>query len=164
MAVDSIEQGFGGELAVGNADDAFFALQGTGNYQLVVFAAKEKAPPSQVFLDKVSRRRIRVVHVPLLDQYSLNDVEKFHLSVKVPAIAQAYRNGSRVLIACNKGINRSAFVAALVLDQVHEHGGAEAVRKVRSRRVRGTPLQNPFYIRVLEARTPKNAPRALVTL
>ena len=149
---DVIDASFGGELAVGNKDDALYALQGAGNYHLVVFTAKEVRPPSQAFLDRVAKRGVRIQHLPLLDQYSLAPEEQFALAIQVPAIAQAYKQGKRVLITCNMGVNRSAFVTALVLDEVHRYGGVVALRTVRSRRVRGRPLENAFYAHVLQQR------------
>lgn len=152
MAIDVVDAHFGGQLAVGNKDDALFAVQGKGNYGLVVFAAKECRPPEQAFVDRVAKRGVRMQYVPLLDQYALADDERFALSVNVPLIASAYRRGSRVLVTCNLGINRSAFITALVLDAVHGYGGGEALRVVRTRRVRGQPLANAFYASVLEQR------------
>ena len=152
MAIDVVDAHFGGQLAIGNKDDALFAVQGQGQYKLVVFAAKECRPPEQAFLDRVAKRGVRMQYVPLLDQYSLTDDERFSLSVSVPLIANAYRRGARVLVTCHLGINRSAFITALVLDTVHGYGGGEALRVVRTRRVRGKPLANPFYAAVLEQR------------
>ena len=153
--IDVVDAHFGGQLAIGNKDDALFAVQGKGNYSLVVFTAKECRPPEQAFLDRVAKRGVRMQYVPLLDQYSLIDDERFALSVNVPLIANAYRRGARILITCNLGINRSAFVTALVLDTAHGYGGGEALRTVRARRVRGKPLANPFYATVLEQRAPR---------
>lgn len=155
MAVDIVDAHFGGQLAIGNKDDAMFAVQGTGGYKLVVFAAKEIAPPPQAFLDRVAKRGVRIQHMPLLDQYELIPAERFTLSVQVPVIAQAYKRGERVLITCNEGVNRSAFVTALVLNEVHRYGGAEALRIVRTRRVRGRPLENPYYAHLLAQRPPR---------
>ena len=155
MKHDVVDAHFGGQLAIGNKDDALFALQGEGNYGLVVFAAKECRPPDQAFLDRVAKRGVRIQYVPLLDQHNLSNEERFALSVNVPLIANAYRRGARVLITCNMGINRSAFTTALVLDSVHGYGGGEALRVVRTRRVRGQPLSNPFYAAYLEQRAPR---------
>lgn len=157
MAIDVVDAHFGGQLAIGNyKDDALYAVQGKGNYGLVVFAAKECRPPDQAFLDRVSKRGVRMQYVALLDQYAFTDAERFALSVNVPLIAAAYRRGGRVLVTCNLGVNRSAFVTALVLDAVHGYGGGEALRIVRSRRVRGQPLANPFYANYLEQRAPRS--------
>ena len=155
MAVDTIEARNGGILAVGNKDDALYAVQGIGNYGLVVFTAKEVRPPSQAFLDRVAKRGMRIQYIPLLDQHTLTPEERFALSVHVPAVVEAYRRGERVLVTCNQGVNRSAFVAALVLANIHGYGGAEALRTVRVRRVRGRPLENAFYSHVLEQRPPR---------
>lgn len=155
MAIDVVDAQFGGQLAIGDRNDALFAVQGKDRYALVVFAAKEVRPPELAFHDKVSKRGVRMQYVPLLDQYDLSQEERFALSVNVPLIAAAYRRGQRVMITCNKGINRSAFVAALVLEAVHGYGGGEALRVVRSRRVRGKPLENPYYATVLEQRAPR---------
>ena len=153
--IDVVDAQFGGQLAIGDKNDALFAVQGKDRYGLVVFAAKECRPPEQAFVDRVSKRGVRMQYVPLLDQYELSQEERFALSVNVPLIANAYRRGARVLVTCNMGINRSAFVAALILDAVHGYGGGEALRVVRSRRVRGRPLANPFYATVLEQRAPR---------
>lgn len=155
MAIDIVDAQFGGQLAIGNKDDALFGLQGQGNYGLVVFAAKECPPPDQVFLDRVGKRRVRVQYIPLLDQYSLSDYERFALNANILPIANDYRHGKRVLVTCNQGVNRSALVAALVLDVVHGYGGEQALAIVRSRRVRGRPLANPYYAHYLADRAPR---------
>lgn len=155
MAVDIVDVHFGGLLAIGNQDDALFAVQNKGKYTLVVFAAKECRPPDLAFLDRVSKRGVRMQYVPLLDQYSLSDEERFALSVNVPLIANAYRRGERVLVTCHVGVNRAAFVTALVLDAVHGYGGGEALRIVRARRVHDKPLTNPFYVSTLSQRAPR---------
>lgn len=157
MAIDTIEARNGGVLAVGNKDDAFYALQGIGNYDLVVFGAKEVKPPPQAFLDRVAKRGIRIQHLPLLDAHTLTPDERFALGLQIPTIAAVYKKGKRVLITCNLGINRSAFIAALVLDAVHGYGGAQALREVRVRRVRARPLENAYYAHLLEQRPPRPA-------
>lgn len=153
---DIIETDFGGCLAVGNNADADLALQGVGGYDLVVYAAKEVRPLPQVFADRFGRRRPIAVHyIPLLDTLFLTPSEQFSLQLTIPRIASAFKKGKRVLVTCNMGINRCAFVAGLVLHAVYPMSGAEALQRVRVRRARGTPLQNGYYAKMLAEKPPR---------
>lgn len=165
--VDIIRTDFGGTLAVGDRDDALHAIQDGRGYDMVVFTAREVPPPPQALrVRNRVRRPVRMYYVPLLDA-DLSDGERMALAQAVPIFATMFRygtavrraenqRGGRILITCNKGVNRSALVTALVLDEVYGCGGEEAMRTVKLRRVVGKrALENPHFVHFLKQIPPR---------
>ena len=111
-------------------------------FDLVVLAAEERQP--QLY-------GTRVLRVPLDDaKPSEEDVRKAWAASQI--IAAARSRGANVLIACNMGINRSSWIAAMVLMRSGMTAD-QAIRRIRWRRKHPLlkPLSNPYFVEVLHA-------------
>jgi len=72
------------------------------------------------------------IKMPLEDADHLPDLAI--LDGVVQAMANAYRGGRKILVHCRMGLNRSGLVDALLLRQLFNLTGAEAMKTIQSRR------------------------------
>lgn len=94
----------------------------------IVLCAAEYQPPKLPFFDKLLYR------CPLPDD-ALSNAELSRALMASQFVAKQLRDGKRVLVTCQQGINRSAFVAALALGYVTTRATAdELVTLMRERR------------------------------
>ena len=153
-------------IAMGDASDAIAALErGLGkpdSFDLVIFCAKDFAPPPQALQDR-SPHRPRAYHAPLVDSPTtpITAEETYIASQAANHAAQTFASGKRVLITCVEGKNRSGLVTALVHHMLTGDGGAAAVRHVRERRVRvdSPALANRSFVALLVNLAPKHGGR-----
>jgi protein-tyrosine phosphatase len=95
--------------------------------------------------------RARVMRVPLDDSHEPSDVspERVWLAFAAArAVAQCYRRGgSRILVTCMQGRNRSGLVVALTLVELgfQAKDAVAAVRQARGPRA----LSNPWFVKLL---------------
>lgn len=92
---------------------------------------------------------IVVLHCPLHDELEpLSFEDRVQISDVAHEATMLIKRGSRVLVACHMGINRSGIVSAAMLMNRYGLSGREAIAMVQ----RGRPgaLQNPFFRQALE--------------
>jgi len=94
----------------------------------------------------------RVVHI----SFPIADGPIFPPSIKkietvVDAVSAAVYNGSKVLVRCRAGCNRSAFIAALAILQMRPGRKAEDVID-GIRAVRGCALSNEHFVKHLKGK------------
>lgn len=97
-------------------------------FDVLVLCAREYQPEAKAFPG------VEVAHAPFDDRARLSKQE---LLVPVGAarkVARRIREGKRVLVTCQMGRNRSAFVAALALHFVTGRPGIQCANRVRTRR------------------------------
>lgn len=114
-------------------------------FTLVVLCAREIQP---------SECPGTVLRVPLDDCDELTSSEWTLAQSTADRIASAVARGTRVLVTCHAGLNRSGLVTALTLRRLTGLSGAECVSIVRDRRHRA--LCNDYFARLV-ARLPARA-------
>jgi protein-tyrosine phosphatase len=98
------------------------------------------------------------IKMPLQDADHLPDLAI--LDGVVQAVANAYRGGHRILVHCRMGLNRSGLVDALVLRQLFNLTGAEAMKTIQSRR-EGSLSNSVFATHLRSLPRPRPADPAL---
>jgi len=119
-----------------------------GRFDVIVFAAEEYQPPAAAFPG------VRVRHCPFDDSSDPTANDLMTAWTAAEAVARDIRRGRRVLVTCQMGRNRSAFVAALALHMVTGAPGADMLMLVRSRRTDALGIQalsNSAFRRYLRA-------------
>lgn len=117
------------------------------DFDVLVLCARELQPGVIGF-------RRAVVRVPLPDA-TLSTDEIRTAIIGGRAVAKALTAGSRVLVTCAMGLNRSALVASLGLGMVTRMTGPQIVALVRARRTPDAPpgdgaLSNPHFVQIIE--------------
>jgi hypothetical protein len=110
------------------------------DFDILVLCAREIQPERVGFQGKVIR-------VPLPDAI-LNDTEVRAALVGARSVARELAAGKRVLVTCQAGLNRSAFVAALALGMVSKMPAIDRVDLIRQRRAPGA-LHNSHFVELL---------------
>jgi len=98
-------------------------------FDVIVLCAEEYQPGAEMFPGT------RVEHFPFDDRQNLS---KDELAMPVKAarkVAEHMKAGRKVLVTCQMGRNRSAFVAALALHLVTGRSGRDCAERVRKRRI-----------------------------
>jgi protein-tyrosine phosphatase len=111
---------------------------------VIVLAAEEYQPPAELFPG------VEVIHAPLDDDPSrpLREDEIATAAKTASRIARRLRAGSRVLVSCAMGLNRSSLIAALAMHAVYGMSADEIIARIR--RARGAwALSNPNFERLL---------------
>lgn len=111
---------------------------------VIVLAAQEYQPPADLFPG------VEVIHAPNDDDPS-RPMTPAEIETAVRAgktVARRLRSGRRVLSTCAMGLNRSALVAAIAMNEVWGTSPDEAIRLLR--RARGSfSMSNPNFERLL---------------
>jgi len=107
----------------------------SGQFDVIVFTADEYQPAKDMF------PKIRVRHFPYDDSIRPTERDLMTAWTAAEAVARDMRHGRRVLVTCQMGRNRSAFVAALALHLVTGAPGEEVLTLVRSRRTDAMGIQ-----------------------
>ena len=112
---------------------------------VVALCAKEYQPPSYAFPG------LTVLRVPINDSaiHPLTDVETALVISTARTVARYLAGGSRVLVTCRMGINRSALVAALAMQIAYEMEPAEAIGQIRRARS-ALCLSNPRFVQLVK--------------
>lgn len=111
---------------------------------VVVFAAKEYQPPADLFPG------VEVLYAPLDDDPTrpLREDEIALATKTAGRVARRLRAGRRVLSTCAMGMNRSAIIAALAMQDVYGMSADEIIKRIRG--ARGSwALSNPNFERLL---------------
>src|ERR1700674_944394 len=97
---------------------------------VIVLAAKEYQPPADLFPGT------EVIHAPLDDdpRRPLREDEIAIATKTGSRVARRLRAGSRVLVSCAMGLNRSAIVAALAMHEIYGMSADEIVARLRHAR------------------------------
>jgi protein-tyrosine phosphatase len=114
-------------------------------YGAVVFCANEWQPEASRYPG------VKVIYAPNDDDYSRAPTRQ-ELSLALRAareIAQLVARGVRVLVSCQKGLNRSGLVSALALHFLTGKSGLACILSVK--RCRPRALANPGFQRALTA-------------
>jgi protein-tyrosine phosphatase len=110
----------------------------------IVLAAEEYQPPAALFPGA------EVIHAPL-DDAPDRPMRKDEIEIATKAgsrVARRLRSRKKVLVTCAMGLNRSALIAALALNEVYAMGPEEIIARIRQ--ARGTwALSNPNFERLL---------------
>jgi len=110
---------------------------------VIVLCAREFQPPSYAYPGAT------VIRVPLDDNpLEMSEVEKSLAITNAKTIARYLQGGSRVLVTCHKGINRSALIAGLAMQFVWDLPADEVIGQIRESRDRRC-LSNPQFVRLL---------------
>jgi len=126
-------------LWVGRTPPDGTKLQGI---DVVVLAAMELQP---------ALLGVRTLHCPL-DDHEPSRAEAKQAWRCAEEIVRLRQRGQKVLVACNMGVNRSAWIAAMVLMQ-EGMTARQAIQQIRKRRHAPwgvMPLSNRHFVRVLE--------------
>lgn len=105
-------------------------------FDSLVLCAQELQPPQLGFAKQV-------VRIPLPDS-ALSTDELRRALAGARHVAVALTNGSRVLVTCRAGLNRSAFVASLALGYVSRLPPQKIIDLVRKRRSESA-LSNSYF-------------------
>ena len=82
-----------------------------------------------------------------IDDLHMPDTRVLHHIAELGATL--VRGGSSVVVMCERGVNRSGLVTALIVRELQGVSGAEAVALIRARR-QGS-LRNPDFVAYLES-------------
>jgi protein-tyrosine phosphatase len=109
-------------------------------FNVVVLCAKEYQPPSFAFPG------MTVLRLPLVDDFvhPLSAVDTALVTSNARTIARYLNGGSCVLVTCRAGINRSALVAAIVMQLAYDMDADEAIEQIRDTRS-PVALSNPRF-------------------
>jgi len=124
----------GGKPAVGQRLGA--------KWDTVVLCAKEYQPSAHLFPD------VEVLHCPIDDAEPTRD-ELQRVRRCSMAIALRLKAGRRVLVTCQMGINRSAFVAAMSMKRLTGWPSEKIISTIRANR-QGT-LTNEHFVGYIKA-------------
>lgn len=119
----------------------------TGHHEdvdVIVLAAMEYQPAADRFPG------VEVLHAPLDDDptRSMRQDEIALAAKTAERVARRLRAGKRVLSTCAMGLNRSALIAALAMNEVYGMDADEIVRRLRG--ARGAwALSNPNFEKLL---------------
>lgn len=111
---------------------------------VIVLAAEEYQPPADLFPG------VEVIHAPFNDDSSrlMRQAEIETATKAAGRVARRLRAGRRVLSSCFMGLNRSALVAAIAMNEVWRMGAEEIIERLRQ--ARGPlALSNPNFERLL---------------
>lgn len=103
-------------------------VPGTKGFGVIVLCAEEYQPKAAEFPG------VRVEHFPFDDREVLTRREIETPVMAAQKVAYHLRAGRKVLVTCQMGRNRSAFVAALALHLVTGKNGKACAEHVRKRR------------------------------
>jgi protein-tyrosine phosphatase len=108
-------------------------------FSVLVLAAWQYQPKSENFPG------VRVIHAPFSDSLALteSDIEAYMTTAFM--VAREVRNGSRVLVTCLAGKNRSGMINALAIRNLFGVSGSTAMNMVRDGRKREEALSNATY-------------------
>lgn len=112
---------------------------------VVVLCAKEYQPPSYAYPG------LTVLRIPINDDpvHPLSDADTALVISNARTVARYLMSGACVLVTCRMGINRSALVAALVMQLVYDMSAAEAIDQIRATRSEWA-LNNPRFERLVQ--------------
>lgn len=68
------------------------------------------------------------------DQRTLQAKDVPTATMAAQAVVEAVRKGTKVLVTCHQGLNRSGLVVGIALHELHGWSGADCVARVRERR------------------------------
>jgi protein-tyrosine phosphatase len=108
-------------------------------FSVLVLAAKQYQPKADRFPG------VTIIHVPLEDSHELTKEDIGSAMTVATRVAVAVRNGSRVLVTCLEGRNRSGLITALALRDLYGMSGSEAMLLVRQNRKNASALTNTTY-------------------
>ena len=112
---------------------------------VIALCAQEYQPPSYAFPG------VAVLHVPLDDVPSrpMYDTEVALAISNARTVSRYLHTGQRVLVTCAMGLNRSALVAALAMQQAFGMSAEEVVGQIRETRS-SLALSNPNFVRLIQ--------------
>lgn len=129
-------------LAIGAMPHSVNIIWNHGFDYLLVMAAEhswaKETGPHKVWVDVL----------PLYDEPKLTVEEKNRLLRASKRVAKLLKNGFRVLVTCNAGLNRSGLMTALIVRELYKVNGL-AASKVVQRARKGT-LINMTYRKYVE--------------
>lgn len=98
------------------------------SFDVLALCAEEYQPRSEEF------PRVKVLHVPMLDEEParFTDLKAAYLAAR--ELVKYWRDGSRVLVTCMAGLNRSGLVVCLMLMLRYKLSTDSAVRILRAKR------------------------------
>lgn len=107
---------------------------------VIVLTAMEYQPPAELFPGA------EVLHVPLDDAPSrpMREDEIIDATKAGLRVARRLRAGRRVLVTCAMGLNRSALVAAVAMQEIYGMSADEIIKRLRSARGMWS-LSNPNF-------------------
>lgn len=111
---------------------------------VIVLAAMEYQPRAELFPGT------EMLHAPIDDdpRRPMREDEIAAATQTASRVARRLRAGRRVLVTCAMGLNRSALIAALAMQEVYGMGPDEIVARIR--RARGAwALSNPNFEKLL---------------
>lgn len=118
---------------------------------MIVLCAAEYQPRAFPYFQS------QILHCPLPDD-ALSHAERTRALTAANAVAKYLRDGKRVLVTCQQGRNRSAFVAALALGILTRATPDQIIQRIREKRL-PTCLTNPHFCEYLRTYG-KNQPRS----
>lgn len=104
---------------------------------VVVLAKREDPELDQLMADGA----LTYWHCPVVDSHK--DIAPEIPEQVVPWVVQAIRGGSRVLVCCLAGRSRSGITCGLVLRELEDLTGEEAIEKLRERRPGAIKREGP---------------------
>lgn len=129
-------------LAIGAMPHSVNIVWNHGFDYLLVMAAEHS------WAKETGPHRAWVDVIPLYDEPKLTIKEKDKLSRASKRVVKLLKNGFKVLITCNAGLNRSGLMTAMVVRELYKVNGLVASRLIQRAR-RGT-LQNTTYRQYVE--------------
>jgi len=122
----------------------------SGRFDVLVLCAREYQPPGSCFPG------VEVVHCPLDDAGFPPTVAELKLAQSAAGhVLKHLSKKHRVLVTCQKGLNRSGLVVGMVLRHAGMRGH-EVVDAVRAARGRGA-LSNRWFVKALIGSSPRAA-------
>ncbi len=115
-------------------------------FDVLVLAAREYQPRGREFPG------VRVLHAPL-DDAELTATEVLTYEAAAQAVAEAVREGKRVLVTCFAGLNRSGIITARALQHLRiptDH----AIRMVRKARGKSALCNDDFVRQLISTGSP----------
>jgi hypothetical protein len=114
-------------------------------FDVLVLCSEEYQPAPALFPG------VRVIHAPNEDAPSLSDVQWQTVLGASVGVAEAIREGAKVLVTCTAGLNRSGLVSALTLIHLAEGtvSASEVVAQIQGRREMA--LCNDAFVELIHA-------------
>jgi protein-tyrosine phosphatase len=126
-------------VAMGSAPPTGCAVHDAG-YSVLVLAARKYQPKN----DEIPC--VWIVRAPLRDAELTEEMKTIAWSAAKDA-ARFVRAKQSVLVTCYAGINRSALITALILNETYGLSGREAIVRIRS--MRSVALTNASFVSYL---------------
>lgn len=133
-----------------------FAAMG---FDVLVLCADEHQPPAgkfpgprKMYLTSagyvVADAKTKVLHCPMHDDgLPMRPGESARAQAVAEQVAQALREGRRVLVTCQMGRNRSGFVSTLALHKITGQPCRDIIKHIRHKRPGS--LSNTYFVREL---------------